>query len=151
MDSESRSLVDFTRRLLRLRADEPVFRRRDFFQGRPITGGDVKDIYWIHPAGWEMKQDDWQTPVQSLGVLLVGEQISERDEQCRQITGNSYLVLLNAAAGPVEFVLPARLAALEKQVVLDTVGTDREAQRVKESYDLPAHAAAVLLVTRPPA
>ncbi len=150
-DSESRSLVDFTRRLLRLRADEPVFRRRDFFQGRPITGGDVKDIYWIHPAGWEMQQDDWQTPVQSLGVLLVGEQISERDEQCRPITGNSYLVLLNAADGPVEFVLPARLAALEKQVVLDTVGTDREAQRVKESYDLPAHAAAVLLVTRPPA
>jgi isoamylase len=149
-DSGSRSLVDFTRRLLRLRADEPVFRRRDFFQGRPITGGDVKDIYWIHPAGWEMQQDDWQTPVQSLGVLLVGEQISERDEQCRPITGNSYLLLLNAADAPVEFVLPARLAALEKQVVLETAGTDREAQRVKESYDLPAHAAAVLLVTRPP-
>ena len=148
---ERRSLVDFTRRLLRLRADEPVFRRRDFFQGRPITGGDVKDIYWIHPRGAELQHDDWRTPVQSLGVLLVGEQISERDEQCRPITGNSYLLLLNASDATVDFVLPARLAALDTRVVLDTAGEAHEGQQIKDTYDLPAHAAAVLLVSRPAA
>jgi glycogen operon protein len=150
-DDEGRSLVDFTRRLLRLRADEPVFRRRDFFQGRPITGGDVKDIYWIHPAGGEMQDSDWGTSLSSLGVLLVGEEISERDEQGRPITGNSYLLLLNAADRPVDFVLPARLAALDTQVVLDTADTHREGQQVKDAYDQPAHSAAVLLVSRPAA
>ena len=39
LDTDGQALLDFTRRLIRLRADEPVFRRRNFFQGRPITGG----------------------------------------------------------------------------------------------------------------
>jgi isoamylase len=150
-DDEGPSLVEFTRRLLRLRADEPVFRRRNFFQGRPVTGGDVKDVYWIHPAGAEMQDGDWDTSLHSLGVLLVGEEISDLDELCRPLTGNSYLLLLNAADGPADFVLPARLAALDKQVVLDTAGTAREGLQVKDAYDLPAHSAAVLLVTRPAA
>jgi glycogen operon protein len=148
---DRRELVDFTRRLLQLRAAEPVFRRRDFFQGRPITGGDVKDVYWIHPAGWEMQQGDWDTPMHALGVLLVGEEISERDEQCRPIAGNSFLLLLNAGDARVDFVLPARLAALDTQVVLDTSAAEREAQGVKDSYDLPPHSAAVLIVRRPAA
>jgi glycogen operon protein len=150
-DDDRRSLVDFTRRLLRLRAEQPVFRRRDFFQGRPITGGDVKDIYWIHPDGWEMQGGDWGTQLRTLGVLLVGEEISERDEQGRPITGSSYLLLLNAADDRVEFVLPARLAALDTTVVLDSAGPAREGQRVKDACLLTAHSAAVLLVERPAA
>ena len=148
-DDERRSLVDLTRRLLRLRAEEPVFRRRNFFQGRPITGGDVKDIYWIHPAGWEMHQEDWDTALQTLGLLLVGEEISERDDTGNRIVGDSYLLVLNAAAESVEFVMPERLAALDKVVVIDTAGTDREGRRVNDSLQLGAHSSAVLRVTRP--
>jgi glycogen operon protein len=150
-DDEQRALVDLTRRLLRLRAEEPVFRRRDFFQGRPITGGDVKDVYWVHPSGWEMQQEDWGTPLQTLGVLLVGEEIGERDEVGDPIVGNSFLLLLNAAAEPVEFVLPDRLAALEEQVVIDTGTPEREGQRVEKAFPMDGHSSAVLLVTRPPA
>ena len=148
-DDERRALVDFTRRLLRLRAAEPVFRRRDFFQGRPITGGDVKDIYWISPSGVEMQQGDWGTQTHTLGVLLVGEEISELDEEGRPIRGNSYLLLLNAGADPVDFVLPARLAALDVEAVLDTTAQHRAAERVKDSYAMTSRSAAVLLVTRP--
>jgi glycogen operon protein len=150
-DGDRSSLVDFTRRLLQLRADEPVFRRREFFQGRSITGGDVKDLYWIDSAGRELQREDWDTPVLSLGVLLVGEEISERDEVGRPIRGNSFLLLLNAADDELEFVLPPRLAALDKHVVLDTAGTHRESRPVKDAYDMPAHSAAVLIVTRPAA
>jgi isoamylase len=150
-DDEQRGLLDLTRRLLRLRAEEPVFRRRDFFQGRPITGGDVKDIYWIHPAGWEMQQEDWGTALQTLGLLLVGEEISERDEFGERIVGNSYLLVLNAAAESTEFVMPERLAALDKHVLIDTEATERQGRRVKDSLRLEAHSSAVLLVTRPTA
>jgi glycogen operon protein len=149
-DDERRSLVDFTARLLQLRAAEPVFRRRDFFQGRPITGGDVKDVYWIHPAGWEMQQGDWQTALQTIGVLLVGEEIDELDDDGRPVTGNSYLLLLNAAPEPVDFVLPARLAALDKRIVVDT-SPGRDEPQVKDHCAMDAHSAAVLLVTRPAA
>ena len=150
-DDERRALVDFTRRLLRLRAEEPVFRRRDFFQGRPITGGDVKDIYWISPAGEEMQQSDWGTQLHALGVLLVGEEISELDDRGRPIRGNSYLLLLNAGPDPVDFVLPARLAALDVEVVLDTTGQHQDGERVKDAYLMTSHSAAVLLVSRPAA
>src|SRR4051795_145133 len=94
MDAERGALLAFTRRVTRLGADEPVFRRRNFFQGRPITG-DVKDIYWVSPAGREMQMADWSTPLECLGVLLVGEEISERDDDGNRIVGNSFLLLFN--------------------------------------------------------
>ncbi|NYJ07552.1 glycogen debranching protein GlgX [Petropleomorpha daqingensis] len=150
-DDERRALVDFTRQLLALRAAEPVFRRRNFFQGRPITGGDVKDIYWISPAGVEMQQGDWGTQLHGLGVLLVGEEISELDEQGRPIRGNSYLLLLNAGPDPVDFVLPARLGALDVEVVLDTSVQHPAGERVKDAYLMTSRSAAVLLVSRPAA
>ena len=92
----ARALLEFTKRVIALRAAEPVFRRRNFFQGRPITG-DVKDIYWVSPAGREMQQGDWNdTSVDALGVLLVGDEIDELDDHGQPIVGNSFLVLLNA-------------------------------------------------------
>ena len=44
---ENEALVRFTRRLIALRRAHPVLRRRDFFQGRPLRGRDVKDIVWL--------------------------------------------------------------------------------------------------------
>jgi isoamylase len=149
LDDERRDLLRFTRELLRLRAAEPVFRRRNFFQGRPISGGDVKDIYWVSPAGREMQQEDWSTPLSCLGVLLVGEEIGDLDDDGGPITGGSYLVLLNAMGTRTDFVMPERLAALDEQVVLDTASADRSGRVVKDSYQLDAHSAAVLRVTRP--
>jgi isoamylase len=37
--------------MIKLRHDHPVFRRRKFFEGRPIHGGAVKDIAWHNPNG----------------------------------------------------------------------------------------------------
>jgi isoamylase len=149
LDDEQQDLLEFARTLLALRAAEPVFRRRTFFQGRPITGAEVKDVYWINPAGREMQQEDWSTPLSCLGVLLVGEEIADLDDDGAPISGNSYLLLLNAAGGEVDFVLPDRLAALDEQIVLDTAGADRAGGAVKDSYRMAAHSAAVLLVSRP--
>ena len=46
LDAEGESFLSFVRALLALRAAEPVFRRRTFFQGRPIRDG-VSDITWL--------------------------------------------------------------------------------------------------------
>ncbi|MFO7189818.1 MAG: glycogen debranching protein GlgX, partial [Pseudomonadota bacterium] len=45
---ERAQLFEFTRRLIALRRAHPVFRRREFFQGRPVQGG-AKDIVWLKP------------------------------------------------------------------------------------------------------
>ena len=78
-----------------------------------------------------MQQEDWGTALQALGVLLVGEEITERDEVGNRIVGNNYLLVANAAAESTEFVMPERLAALDKHVLIDTRAGDSEGRRVK--------------------
>jgi hypothetical protein len=54
-------------------------------------------------------------------------------------------MLLNAADTRVDFVLPARLTALDIDVVLDTAGTEMGNQRVKDAFDQLPHPAAILV------
>ena len=73
-------LLEFTRRLIALRREHPVFRRRRWFQGRPIRG--TVDIGWFRPDGTEMDDDDWDAGfAQSIGVFLNGDAITDRDER----------------------------------------------------------------------
>ena len=58
VSEEQCELHTFVRRLIRLHRENPVFRRRDFFQGRPIHGLEVKDIYWLSPGGTETEDAD---------------------------------------------------------------------------------------------
>jgi isoamylase len=149
LDDDQRALLEFTKRIIRLRAAEPVFRHRDFFQGRPIIG-DVKDLYWVSAAGREMQPADWSTGwVDSLGMLLVGEEISELDDHGKRIVGDSYLLLLNGAANGVNFVIPERLAKLRLQPIIDTSAASPAGQPIGEFYPLASHSAAVIHVSRP--
>jgi isoamylase len=61
LSRENRTLLAFVRRLIALRQDHPVFRRRRFFQGRRIHGSDIKDIVWLHSDGKEMDEADWNS------------------------------------------------------------------------------------------
>ncbi len=149
LDDDRRALLEFTRRLLALRAAEPVFRRRNFFQGRPIVG-DVKDIYWISSAGREMQSEDWGAEVRTLGVVLAGEELDEHDDRGEPITGNSFLVLLSASDQPVDFRIPERLRALDRAVVLNT-WSDQAGPVSSDDYAMPPFSAAVLTVARKPA
>ena len=56
-DEEQQELMVFVRMLTRLRREQPVFRRRGFFQGRPIYGAEIKDIYWVKSDGTEMTEE----------------------------------------------------------------------------------------------
>jgi glycogen operon protein len=71
-----RDLLEFTRRLIRLHKEHPVFRRRRWFQGRPIHGQGVPDLGWFKPDAEEMSEEDWQQGFgKSIGVFLNGEAI----------------------------------------------------------------------------
>jgi glycogen operon protein len=150
LDAERQALLEFTRRVIRLRAGEPVFRRRTFFQGRPITGDTVKDVYWLNPAGREMQQEDWATRQSCLGVLLVGDQIGDLDDDGNRITGGTFLLLFNPTDATVDFLLPERLARLDSTVVLDTGSSSADGAPVGKSCQLRPHSAAVLQVQPPP-
>ncbi len=116
-----KELVDFTSRLIALRKEHPVFRRRGWFQGRPIRGAGVSDIDWFRPDGEEMSEEDWQAGfTKSLAVFLNGEGLTAPDPRGSRIVDDSFIVLFNAHHEAVPFTLPVREWGRRWVKVLDT-------------------------------
>ena len=119
-DAGDEQLAEFVRRLIALRHAHPVLRRRDFFQGRPLRGRDVKDIVWLKPDGTEMTDEEWdQHFARCLGVYLSGAGLTETDERGRLLADDDFLVLFNAHHDAIPFTLPA-LEQGAWRAVLDT-------------------------------
>ena len=146
--------LEFTRKLIRLRLDNPVFHRRLFFQGRRIQGSAVKDLSWFRPDGKEMTEDEWNNGfTRCLGLRLAGDAIEETDEKGEPIGGDTFLLLLNAHHEPIPFVLPAHRARVRWELVLDTrdwsAGPRMPVFRAGDNYPLEARSLAVLRLRRP--
>jgi isoamylase len=95
--------------LVSFRNKHPVFRRRRFFEGEPIFGGDLSDIGWFRPDGAEMTDDDWSAGfAKSLGVFLNGEALPDPDPRGRRLRDDSFLLLFNAHHDDVAFTLPGK-------------------------------------------
>ncbi|MDX6350063.1 MAG: isoamylase [Streptomyces sp.] len=125
-NAEAERLHDFTRQMVWLRRDHPVFRRRRFFHGRPVEGthDELSDIAWFTPEGEEMAQKDWRDAhAKSLVVFLNGSAISEPGDRGERVSGDSFLLMFNAQDGPLEFVVPVNHGK-EWQVVVDTERPD---------------------------
>jgi glycogen operon protein len=108
LDDRQQRFLEFMGKVVELKHGEPVLHRPKFFQGRPIRGTDLKDIQWLDPSGEEMSDEGWQAGfVRSIGVRLNGNAIYETDEQGSTLVGNTLLLLFNADANEISFVLPA--------------------------------------------
>ncbi|MBX9422170.1 MULTISPECIES: glycogen debranching protein GlgX [Streptomyces] len=138
-DSEAETtLLRFTRAMVRLRRDHPVFRRRRFFHGRPVEGthDELTDIAWFTPEGEEMKARDWQAAhAQALTVFLNGNAISEPGTQGERIADDSFLLMFNASSKELEFAVPDSHGACWRTVV-DT--SDPEGMPPQEGPELAA-------------
>jgi isoamylase len=114
-------LLAFTRELVRIRRQHPVFRRRRWFEGRSVTGSDHRDIAWYQPDGTAMSEDDWRRGyAKSLGVYLNGHGIPTPDSRGQSVIDDSFLVLFNAHDQPVRFTMPEELSDLQWEIVLYT-------------------------------
>jgi glycogen operon protein len=101
--------ADFTRQLIRLRADHPVFRRRRFFTGPTGKGtaANQGDIAWFRPDSSLMEDADWEAGfAKSLTVFLNGDAITEPGPRAEPITDESFLLMFNAAEHDVAFIIP---------------------------------------------
>jgi glycogen operon protein len=140
-------LLAFTTSCIALRGQHPVFRRRSFFQGRPIHEGSADDVDWLGPDGEELTHDDWVAGGTGvLGMYLNGGGIDEPDARGGQVSDDCFLLLFNASATDVAFLLPGPPWAGSYEPVVDT----RLPRGVPEGPDadkLPA-AAQVTLVNR---
>jgi isoamylase len=108
LDDARRELLAFTAKVIELRQTNPVFRRRYFFAGNPLTDAGVKDVTWIGPRGKEMTETEWSDPDgRVLGMLIHGEASDEIDERGRLNRGATLLLVLNGGGEAQTFHLPS--------------------------------------------
>src|SRR6059058_4685782 len=142
-------LTSFTARLTRLRAEHPVFRRRRFFNGRPVRGTPLDDIGWFTPAGEQMTDEDWDKGfAKSVSVFVNGAGIREPDTRGQRVTDESFFLLFNAHYEPIEFTLPD--VGVERwHVVVDTHAPmldDVDTRAVKPGEPVEVAARSVLVL-----
>lgn len=130
--AEQRSLLDFTRRLTRIRREHPALHRSKFFEGRPLHGSDLQDLRWFRHDGQGMTSDDWLNPhSQSLAMFLAGRGIDDVDEAGRPLVDDNLLVFLNASDIDLPFTLPDLETVREPfQLLVDTANPRAEERRL---------------------
>ena len=114
LDDCRKRLRDFTGHLIQLRLAHPNLHRRKFFQDREIRKkGDgslvrvVRDVAWFNPDGNEIADEAWNSSwSRAIALLLNGKTLQVTDEDGNWVVDDSFLLLVNAADGGVEFTLP---------------------------------------------
>ena len=148
-EAQDGTVVAFTSRLIDLRARHPVFRRRRWFQGRPLHGSDCKDLAWFRTDGTEMSDADWESGrSKSIGVYLNGEGIASVDERGLPIVDDSFLVVFNAHHEPLEFVLPPERFGDRWVKVLDTYDSFTEGEQGKAGGPITVGSRSLVLLRR---
>ncbi|MGH7722889.1 MAG: glycogen debranching protein GlgX [Candidatus Dormibacteria bacterium] len=113
-------LLEFTRRLIALRAEQPVLRRQRFFAGQVGRGQRRKDVVWLDDLGTEMTEAEWDDQSRrSLAMLLNGDEIPDHTADGRQIRGDTLLVILHSHHRDMSWTLP-RGWGDHWEVLLDT-------------------------------
>jgi glycogen operon protein len=107
-------LLSFTKELIRIRREHPVFRRRTW-----LEGGDHGDAAWYNTDGNRMRPEDWQRGfAKSVAVYLNGESLPSPDAMGGEVVDDSFLVMFNAHSEPVHFTMPDDLAGLRWRIML---------------------------------
>jgi glycogen operon protein len=144
------ALLAFMQTLIGFRKTHRVFRRRTFFQGRPIHGTDVSDVAWFTPSGDEMQDHDWAEGfAKSLGVFLNGEAL-EVGRRGEEYSDDSFLMLFNAHHEPVTFTVPPSRWGEAWQTEIDATGwvVEPDQPAVKPGDAVEVEARSVLLLCR---
>ncbi|MFE7776296.1 glycogen debranching protein GlgX [Streptomyces sp. NPDC057445] len=150
LDDEQRHLLGFTRRLVELRLQHPVLRRRRFFRG-DTEGHSMADLVWLSPDAMPMRDEDWQRPdAHALGMFLNGEAITEPDSLGDRIVDDTFLVLFNSHHEPVDFLLPDTSFGECWQVEVDTAAPtgDLDETQFKAGTRVPVAARSTLVLAR---
>ena len=154
LDEHQEEMLWFTQRMIALRREHPIFRRRRFLQGvaREEADSVLKDVEWLATDGAPMTEEEWEDPQNKcLTMFLNGSGIPEPTSRGERIVDDSALVMFNASGNDVDFVLPGTEYGEEWEVVLGTgdaidLGTVVDAGR---SVVRPGHS--LLILMRPPA
>jgi len=150
LNAEQKQFLEFVKQMTALWHAQPVFKRRNFFQGRRIQGAGVKDVAWLTQDGEEIADHHYwhSSELHALGMRLNGNSIDEVDERGRPIVGDTLLVLLNSQPGRVSFRLPRHKPSERWIPYMDTSLTSVPSEPLshKDTYALQGRCVVVLIL-----
>ncbi|MCP5420232.1 MAG: glycogen debranching protein GlgX [Gammaproteobacteria bacterium] len=146
---EGQELLEFTRFLLQLRKEHPVFRRRHFFQGRLIKDAAERDVVWLNPDGKEMSNAQWhQSFARCLGMYLSGRALPDQDSRGRALTDDDFLVLFNAHHEAINFIFPCHPDDVIDVLIDTSVAPYVLQKRHRANLPYPLQGRSLALLTR---
>jgi isoamylase len=150
LDDRRHALLDFTRHVIDLQKQHPVFRRKRYFQGRRLRGSDVRDLTWLNPDGRQMSDDEWNADwVRTLAVRFGGDALGEVGENGELLRDDTLLLIMNAHADVVPFTLPGQNGVVWEVLVDTTAANGRSDCRHDAGSAVAVPARTLLLLSRP--
>ena len=147
-------LYAFVRRLVQLRRDHPIFRRRGWFQGRPIRrkrGPALPDIAWLAMDGDEMTDEQWEDAhARTVQVYLDGHGLVS-DERGQALADDTFLMVFHADFEDAVVTLPAEQWGRAWRHVMDTArGFADHGERYSAGAKVPVLARSLWLLRQEP-
>ncbi|RDC62721.1 glycogen debranching protein GlgX [Adhaeribacter pallidiroseus] len=145
-------LLAFTRKLIHLRKNHPIFRRRRWFQGQPIKGIGVEDIAWFLPDGSEMTEEHWnQDFAKSLAVYFSGIGLHSKGPKGEHVYDDSFYIIFNASDIPLPFKLPLKKYGDKWTKILDTSlnKVDEPMEIYKDEDEIRVDSRSIVLLQHP--
>ncbi len=95
-------LRDYVKRLLTLRREHPVFRRKRF-----LTGTDTAELGWYNSTGESVTEGQWADPtMHAIAVYLDGTDAPDEADDGTPLLDDDFFLLVNAYWGEVTFTIP---------------------------------------------
>jgi isoamylase len=155
LSDEQRELLGFVRRIIKLRHEHPIFRRRRFFRGRNLEGVGVKDVIWLTPSGEEMSVEEWEAGhARSLGLRISGAAGEELSAYGTPEPDDDFLLLFNAHYEEVLFRLPPLSVEVPEgrwDPLIDThlPGGEAEGEAYEPGAEYPLQARSLVVLSSP--
>jgi len=120
-------LLGYVKRLLTLRREHPVFRRKRF-----LVGAAAEELGWFCAAGLPMSNEQWaDRTMHAIAVYLDGTDAPDEADDGTPLLDDDFLILVNAYWEPVTFTIPpVRESAQTWFVELDSYDPAVSAARV---------------------
>ncbi len=113
------ALLQFVRRLIRIRQQFPVLHRERFLTGAYDSSLGIRDVSWLTPEGKEMTIEQWHDPHnRCLGMLLDGR--AQPTSSCCSRSDTALLLIVNAHQDEVLFALPEVPLGVRWKQLVDT-------------------------------
>jgi len=105
ISDEGQCLLEFTRKLIRIRHHYPILRRERFLVGFYNDDLGVKDVTWLAPEGEEMTEEHWHNPAMAcMGMIMDGR--AQPTGVRRAGDDSTVLLIVNSCPDGVNFLLP---------------------------------------------